>query len=352
LPITVNKLLKTQTQSVNKEKSMKPTEWHPGTLLETAGGYWKTCALHAAVQLDVFTEIDDLRLSADAIAETLQADPRALAMLLNALTAMNLLEKSDNIYANTPEAARFLSRKSPAYIGYIIKHHHHLVPSWSRLDQAVLSGGPVRTQATHGSDDERESFLMGMFNMAMMTAPRIVPKIDLTHCKSFLDMGGGPGTYAIQFCLKNPGLHAVVFDLPTTRPFAEKTIDSHGLSDRIGFQAGSYLHDPVEGRYDVAWLSQILHGEGPEDCRTMIQKAVSALSPGGMILIHEFILNNEMNGPLFPALFSLNMLLGTDSGQSYSEQQISDMLADAGVRNIHRIAIDSPNDSGIIAGEV
>lgn len=331
---------------------MKHNEWHPGTLLETSGGYWKTCALHAAVQLDVFTVMEDQRFSAEAVAGKLQADPRALAMLLNALTAMNLLEKSGDFYANTPEARTFLSKSSPGYIGYIIKHHHHLVASWSQLDQAVQTGGPVRTPAWHSNDDARESFLMGMFNMAMTLAPRIVPEIDLSSRRSFLDMGGGPGTYAIQFCLKHSELRAVVFDLPTTRPFAETTIGKFGLSDRIRFQAGSYLEDPVEGRYDVAWLSHILHGEGPEDCQRIIQKAVSALSPGGLILIHEFILNNEMSGPLFPALFSLNMLLGTSSGQAYSEQQLSDMLAKAGVRNIHRIAIDSPNDSGIIAGVV
>ncbi len=331
---------------------MKLNEWHPGTLLETSGGYWKACALHAAVLLDVFTVMEDQRLSAEAVAEKIQADPRALAMLLNALSAMNLLDKFGDLYANTPEAARFLSKNSPAYIGYIIKHHHHLVASWSLLDQAVLSGNPVRTRASHSSDDARESFLMGMFNMAMNLAPRIVPKIDLSNRRSFLDLGGGPGTYAIQFCLKHPDLQAVVFDLPTTRPFAETTIGKFGLSDRIRFQAGSYLDDPVEGNYDVAWLSHILHGEGPEDCQSIIQKAVSTLSPGGMILIHEFILNNEMSGPLFPALFSLNMLLGTASGQAYSEQQLNDMLAVSGVRSIHRIAIDSPNDSGIIAGTV
>jgi hypothetical protein len=331
---------------------MKHDAWHPGKLLETSGAYWKTCALHAAVQLDVFSVIADQRLSAEAVAKSLKADPRALAMLLNAVTAMDLLEKSGDRYANTPEARTFLCKSSPGYIGYIIKHHHHLVASWSQLDQAVLSGRSVRTRSTHSSDDARESFLMGMFNMAMMLAPRIVPKIDLASRRSFLDLGGGPGTYAIQFCQHNPELQAVVFDLPTTRPFAETTIGKYGLSDRIRFQPGSYLEDPVEGRYDVAWLSHILHGEGPEDCQSIIQKAVSSLSPGGMILIHEFILNNEMSGPLFPALFSLNMLLGTASGQAYSEHQLSDMLSGAGVRNIHRIAIDSPNDSGIISGTV
>jgi hypothetical protein len=192
---------------------------------------------------------------------------------------------------------------------------------------------------------------MGMFNLAMGLAPQLVPQIDLSTRKHLLDLGGGPGTYAIHFCLNNPGLRAAVYDLPTTRPFAEKIIKQFNLSDRIDFRDGNYLTDPIEGHYDVAWLSHILHGEGPEDCRMIIQKAVDALDPQGTIIIHEFILNNSMDGPLFPALFSLNMLLGTDSGQSYSEQQLSGMLLAAGVNNIRRIPLKSPNDSGLLVGD-
>ena len=84
----------------------------------------------------------------------------------------------------------------------------------------------------------------------------------------------------------------------------------------------------------------------------IVRKAVSALEPGGLIMVHDFILNDTMDGPLFPALFSLNMLLGTDSGQSYSQQQITDMFVKAGVKNIKRIPIQTPNDSGIIAGQI
>jgi hypothetical protein len=102
----------------------------------------------------------------------------------------------------------------------------------------------------------------------------------------------------------------------------------------------------------VAWLSQILHGEGPDDCEKMIQKTVSVLEPGGLILIHDFILNENLDGPLFPALFSLNMLVNTPEGQSYSEGQISSMLAGAGVKEIRRLSFQGPNDSGIVAGVV
>ena len=331
---------------------METTEWNPGKLLETSGSYWKACTLHAGVKLGIFTLIGDRPRTGQEIAEDLGGDLRGVTMLLNALSALGLLTKKENAYANTDFSKAFLKKDSPQYLGYILMHHHHLVESWSKLDQGVLTGKPTRSRSGSNEEVVRESFLMGMFNMAMNLAPRIVPEIDLSGRKHLLDLGGGPGTYAIHFCLKNPGLRATVYDLPTTRSFAEKTISRFGLSDRIDFQEGDYLEGSIQGTFDAVWLSHILHGEGPEDCQRMIGKAVSTLTVGGLILIHEFILNDEMDGPPFPALFSLNMLLGTEKGQSYSDRQLRDMLTRAGVRDIQRIPVQTPNDSGIIQGRV
>lgn len=191
---------------------------------------------------------------------------------------------------------------------------------------------------------------MGMFNMAMNVAPRIVALIDIGDRHHFLDLGGGPGTYAIHFCQANPGLTATVFDLATTQPFAEKTIAGFDLSHRIAFRPGNYLEDDIGSGYDVAWLSHILHGEGPDDCRRIIAKTVKALNEGGLVMIHEFILEDTMDRPLFPALFSLNMLLGTPAGRAYSEGQLRRMMEAAGVKQIRRVAFKSPNDSGILIG--
>lgn len=331
---------------------MKSEEWNPGRLLGTSGSYWQGCTLHAAVKLDLFTAIGDRKLSGDELAKELKSDVRATTMLLNALAAMQLLMNSDNKYSNSPASIAFLCKGSPKYVGHMIMHHHHLVDSWFRLDEAVKTGRPVRTRISQSDEVRRESFLMGMFNMAMNLAPIIVKQIDLASSRRLLDLGGGPGTYAIHFCLNNPDLRATVYDLPTTKPFAEKTIDRFGLNDRIAFVAGNYVDGPIPGTYDAAWLSHILHGEGPEDCEAIINKTVSVLESGGTILIHDFILNNGMDGPLFPALFSLNMLLGTASGQSYSEEQLIRMLRKAGVKDIRRIPVQTPNDSGIIAGTV
>jgi SAM-dependent methyltransferase len=300
--------------------------------------------------LGLFTAIGTTPLTVEELADQTQASRDGIERLLNALAAMGLVEKKDGRCACPPSIQRLLAKDSPDYIGHIILHHHHLMESWARLDESVRSGRAIRDRSSVGREEWRESFLMGMFNLAMAIAPRMAEAIDLSGRRRLLDLGGGPGTYAIHFCLKNPALAAAVFDLPTTRPFAEKTISRFQLNRRIDFSAGDYHSDGIPGRYDVAWLSHILHAEGPEACRNIIQKTVSALEPGGMIIIHEFILNDTLDGPLFPALFSLNMLLGTESGRSYSEAELSAMLAAAGVRDIRRIPVQTPNDSGVIRG--
>ena len=330
---------------------METKDWTPAQLLELSGSYWGTCTLHAGVKLDVFTPLAEAPLAPKELAARIDCDNRGLAMLLNAMAAMELLEKQGERFAATPFAAKFLSRTSPDYLGHIIMHHHHLVSGWSKLDEAVRTGAPVRERASHEDiESTRESFLMGMFNLAMILAPKIVPQIDLSGRRRLLDLGGGPGTYAIHFCQQNPELTSVICDLPTTRSFAEQTVARFGLSDRISFVAGDFEAEGLPKGFDVAWLSHVLHGVGPSTCATVLRKAVAALDPGGMILIQEFILDDTKDAPLFPALFSLNMLLGTPEGQSYSEGELCEMLKAAGAADVRRIPLQLPNGAGVIMG--
>jgi predicted O-methyltransferase YrrM len=329
---------------------MAEEQWDPGKLMKVSGAYWESFPLHVAIDLDVFTRIGKGSLSAEEVASQWRGNARSARMLLDAVAAMGLLQKKADKYSNTEAAKTFLVKTSPGYIGYAVKHHHHLVSSWSKLSRAVTSGKPVRKKRR--TKAELESFLMAMYHNASNLAPRITQEIDLSQKRHLLDLGGGPGTYAIHFCQANPNLRATVFDLPTTKPFARKTIRRVGLSFRIHFKAGDYLRDTVRGSYDVAWLSQILHSMGPESCLSVIKKAVSVLEPGGLILVHDFLLNDTHDSPLFPALFALNMLVNTEEGRSYSEGEVKDMLVKAGVRNIRRLPFRGPTDSGILSGTV
>jgi hypothetical protein len=301
--------------------------------------------------MDLFSPLSREQMSAEALARLLHADRRGLEMLLNALCAMELLGKEGQQFHATDFSATYLAKHSPDYMGHIIMHHHYLVEGWSKLDEAVQSGMPVRKRSSHDTDGrERESFLMGMYNLATQLAPRLAAELDLDGRRRLLDLAGGPGTYAIHFCLRHPELQAVVFDLPTTRPFAEETIARFGLTDRIGFLAGDAIDDPIGSGFDVVWISHLLHGEGPMTCQALVDKAAGALAKGGQVLIQEFILDDHRTAPLHPALFSLNMLLGTSAGKAYAQGELSGMLEKAGLEKVKRLPITLPNGAGIMVG--
>jgi len=328
------------------------TQWHPGELLSTSSAYWRGCTLQAAVRLRFFTGLSEGPISGKDLAAKLGSNEQASILLLDALAAMGLLIKEGEHYSNSPIAQQFLVESSSNYMGHIILHHHHLLDAWAQLGDVVQTGESLKRRS-YGQDIERESFIMGMFNLAMQIAPQVAEQIDLSGKKRLLDLGGGPGTYAIHFCRANPDLQAVIFDKPTTEPFARDTVARFDLTERIDFVRGDFTSDPIiGGPYDVAWLSHILHSNTIKECYAIVKKCVEALEPGGIILIHDFILDNSKDGPEFPALFSLNMLLANNGGRSYSQEELFDMLRSAGVSQLERHPFRAKNESSIVYGVI
>lgn len=326
--------------------------WNPGELLSISSSYWKGCTIQAAVRLEIFTLLGDSSVTPQQLAHLCGTDARATGLLLNALSAMGLLDKKEELFSNTPFAATFLVKTSGSYMGHIILHHHHLVDAWAQLDEAIKTGNPVDTRS-YGEEIERESFILGMHNLATVLAASVAEKIDLKGRTTLLDLGGGPGTFAIHFCRANPELHATIFDRETTEPYARKTISTFDLDERIDFTSGDFTNDPLPaGPFDAAWLSHILHSNDAEQCLHILTAVKKILSPGGVLMIHDFILDESMDSPEFGALFSLNMLLNNGVGRSYSLSELTIMLERAGLNNISHLDIESPNGSSIIMGVV
>jgi SAM-dependent methyltransferase len=228
------------------------------------------------------------------------------------------------------------------------------MPGWVNLAESVRGGrasrgeGPVHT----GDEEAREAFLMGMFNVGRGLAETVAKALDLSGRSRLMDVGGGPGTYAVHFCLRHPGLRAIVFDLPTSEPFASSVVARYGLSDRVDFVGGDFLRDELPKGQDVAWLSQVLHGESPENAARLVRNAAASLNPGGLLAIQEFVLDNDRSGPAHPALFSLNMLVGTTGGPAYTLDEIRAMLESAGDRDIRSLDINLPQGCLVLIGTV
>jgi hypothetical protein len=322
-------------------------------LMSFVRGFRPAKMLMVAADLKLFNLLEEPASAAD-IAVQVQADPRALEILLNGLAALGLVVKDGERFKNGELTSRFLVRGKDDYRGAIVRHMHHTWWGWSELEETVKRGHAdlptTERWLDRVADSEAEwvqDFIWGMHAIARDLAPQVAPLLNFTGVKGLLDLGGGPATYAIAFAQANPGIRATVFDLPRPIEIAQENIRRHGLADRINTRAGNFLEDDLGSGYDFIWISQILHSHTEEQCRLIIDKSARALNAGGQVVIQDFFLNDDRTSPLEAALFSVHMLAVTPGGRAYTHREAAAMMAAAGLSTPeHRRT--SPNTSVVI----
>ncbi len=302
----------------------------PQPLMELASRFMESRAFLTACELGLFTALgQDSRSSAD-IARVLGLDGRGTDRLMNVLVSLGLLEKSEDQFRNSALALTYVVRQ-PGFAAGLI-HWVHLWEGWSTLSEAVRVGHSVIARPIGDRGNAWvQAFIAAMHWRAVQHAPSLVRLVDLTHVVRVLDVGGGSGAYAMEFVRARPGLTAVVFDLPAVLPLSNSYIARAGLSGRIELLPGDYNQDPLGRGFDLVLLSAILHSNSPEENEALIRRSAGALNPGGQVIIQEFIVNEDRTGPSFSTLFALNMLVGTDGGDTYTESEVREWMAAAGL---------------------
>jgi len=284
-------------------------------------GFQQARVLLTANNYRVFDYLNDDARTAVWLSKRLRTDRRAMEILLDALTALGLLRKKDNRYKNTSIAERLLVSDSPYYQGNIIRHVDTLWKNWSGLDDVLSSGKP-----SHRAEDF-ESFIRGMDDIARLKAKRIIDLLGLKGIRKALDLGGGPGTYAMEMARR--GVEVVLFDRPDAIRIARGMVEDAGVNG-IDYIAGDFMDDDIGYGYDLVLVSQILHAYSEKDNIKVLKKCKRALNPDGRIAIQEFIINEQRTAPLQSALFSVNMLVNTEGGRCYTPKEIRGWLKKTG----------------------
>jgi len=288
-------------------------------------GFVSSRVILTANNLKIFENLKKAS-SATEIAEKLNIDPRATEIVLDALTGIGLVSKSrTGRYRNTPESNRYLVKGARLYQGDIIKHASTMWQNFSALDDVVRTGRPARRGFDH------ESFIMGMHNLTVFRTESLAKALGLKGIKKMLDLGGGPGTNAIAMAKK--GIQSTVFDLPETINIAKKVARREGVKG-IRFIAGDFHVDSIGSGYDLILLSQIFHAFSAEENIALLRKCNTAVNLGGKVVVQEFPINDNRTSPPHSALFSVNMLVGTERGMCYSPKEIKRWLAETGFKNI------------------
>ena len=323
----------------------------PDDLQKEINGFRESRALLTAVELDLFSTVGS-GADAETVARALGTDPRATETLLNALVALEVLEKEDGAFRNAPVAARYLAAGGEDDSRAALLHTVHLWPRWSTLTDCVREGTsvigkkgkPEGPSDTSQEDEWTTAFIAAMHKNASFRAPLVVRALELEGVERVLDLGGGSGAYSIAFARALPELRAEILDRPGVVPIARRHIEEAGLGERVTARVGDLRDEAYGSDYDLLFLSAICHMNSPEENRAMFRKAFEALSPSGRVVIQDFILNADKTGPRTGALFALNMLVGTRGGSSYSMEEYEDWLRSVGFEGIRQIRLPGPTD--------
>ncbi|MEO1979468.1 MAG: methyltransferase, partial [Fuerstiella sp.] len=174
-----------------------------------------------------------------------------------------------------------------------------------------------------------EHFTLALAGRAKNVAPALADVVPLHDTETLLDVGGGTGIYSIGFLRKNPQLTATVLDRPEVLKTAEKFAQEYDVSSRIKLLAGDMFSENLPNA-DVVLLSNILHDWDVPECRDLVRRCAEALNPGGRLIIHDVLLNDELDGPLPIALYSAALFTLTE-GRAYSAAEYSSWMQNAGL---------------------
>jgi SAM-dependent methyltransferase len=314
---------------------------NPNQIREFASSFQKSRILLSGFELDIFTNIEGSGEASNQIAGTLHLDKQACERLMNALVSLGFLTKQNNLFFNTEESFTFLSKKSPGYLGGLM-HTNHLWNTWSNLTNVVKTGKSAHPEEINVRGEEwLFPFITAMHDRAKKQAPQQLANIDLSEIRSILDIGGGSGAYVMEFVSKKPGIEATVFDLPNVVPITKKFIEKEGFSDKIKTYPGDYTSDDLPKGFDLVFLSAIIHSNSLEINQKLIKKCFHSLNKKGKIIIQDWIMNNDRTQPVAGAVFAINMLVGTEAGDCFTEREVIELLSVAGFKNISRIEFES-----------
>jgi SAM-dependent methyltransferase len=304
-----------------------------------------SAALAVGVRSGLFDLLEEAPLSIPEIARRLKFSERPVRSLLAALVAMHLVHRDDArspaTFSLSPDAAAYLVRGKPGWLGGLIdlEIEHFLSP------RALLDALRKDTASVYGADDPWEHheedveaarrFTRAMHSVSERPAAGVSEVVDFAGVSSLLDVGGGSGALSLAIARAWPKVRCVIWDLPVVCTFAREYAKDAGLQDRVTAEPGDMFKEEFPRGHDAILFSQILHDWQPEKGRVLLRKAKGALSTGGRVLIHEKLVDEDGRGPLANALVHLDMLVWTE-GQQFTEQELREMLGEAGFGGIER----------------
>jgi len=319
----------------------------PDLFFDTVQAYQRTAALRAAIELGLFTAIADGAHTVPALAAKCQASERGIRILADFLTIVGFLTKTDGRYQLTQDSAVFLSAHSPAYMGGTMAFlgSADVVRHFDDLASTVRRGSITKSDSTVADENPVwETFARAMVPMMMPSAQAIAEILGVAAAGPIkvLDIAAGHGIFGIALAQRNPQAEVVAVDWAGVLKVATEHATQMGVGARHRVVAGDAFTVDWGTGYDIALMTNFLHHFDTATCVTLLNKVAASLKPGGRVAVLEFVPNDDRISPPATAMFAMQMLGGTPSGDAYTLPELRLQLEDAGFSNISAHALPTP----------
>jgi SAM-dependent methyltransferase len=322
-------------------------------VLSVAEGFFQSSVLFALLKLGVFERVEEGRKTGGELAGELGADPAFLTRLLDAGLVLNLLEWGQGGYGVATACRSVLLPSAGAnYLGNWIRNLDYFREALAGLDEAVLRAGPTVDPAGHLGDDPAHTreFTLAMHNYASLRGQELGHYLDTHGCKSLLDLGCGPGTYAFCLGLRNPELELHLLDLPGVLEVAREVQAQYPLQNIIHYLPRDILSDEIPGSYDLVLVSNTLHMLGEEASRRLIKRLHGSVKPGGSLVIQAQYLQDDRRGGRWPVFLDLIQLCITRHGRNHSVAETRGWLEEAGFTQVEHRSMSVYNTNSFLRG--
>jgi ubiquinone/menaquinone biosynthesis C-methylase UbiE len=303
-------------------------------LSHLAYGFVASKALFAALGIDLFSRVEAGECTVGDLSRSTGVAAHRLQTLLHALAGVGLLVVDEGRYANAPAAERHLVRGAPADLGdyFRLQVGQQIYPALLHLDAGLAgTGSAFDTWAGLLADPaEARTFTAAQHSGSLGAARRLARRLALPDPCSLLDVGGGSGAFSFAFCERNPGLRATILDLPAVVDVAREYRLAAGLTDRTTLLAADAVRDPWPTGQDVVLMSYLLSALGDGEIDAVLARAHASLQPGGLLVVHDFVLDDDRPGPPLAALWFLHYVACRSDAVSFSGAALATRLRDHG----------------------
>lgn len=339
-------MTKTENKVLNEESNEELNkELNPGKIFETCFAFAPSRILLAGVELEVFTNIYNGHTTSKEIANASSANQRGMEILLNSLTALNFLTKSNGTYSLAPISEKFLVRGIPTYYGDFVPNIDMLWEPWRNLTDVVKTGKPFAPIERQEGEEFFQKLVSQLFPMSYPAAKVAAWKLDMKNA-NILDVAAGSGAWGIAFAENDINTRITALDWSGVLKVTKKFVSKFGLDDRFSYISGDLREVDFGNDYDLIILGHICHSEGAENTVKLISKCYNSLKNGGKLLIADMIPDDERCSSVFPLLFAVNMLISTTDGNTFTMKEYNEWLESAGFHDVK--TLDVPGHSPLI----